>query len=134
MTETVPEAAGNAGEALGNAWPYVSKAVQIADIVPIWGTIPFVSVPATLISVPLDIGAFVAAEIDVVMSPCSLKQKIGMGFTAAANLGVGTGGQALSALSSPSVIGPPIIAGLTSGVEGTLYTANERAISRCEKE
>jgi RHS repeat-associated protein len=134
VTETVPEAAGNAGEALGNAWPYVSKAVQIADIVPIWGTIPFVNVPATLISVPLDIGAFIAAEIDVLTSPCSIKKKVGLGLNAAANLGVGAGGQALSALASPSAVGPPIIAGLTSGVEGALYTANERAISRCEKE
>jgi RHS repeat-associated protein len=119
---------------IGEAWPYISTGVQLADLLPIWGSIPFVDIALTPVGVALDVAAFGFGTYDVWSSSCPTKKKGAMTFFSALNLGVGVAGQGLAAMSSPSIIVPPIISGLTSSVEATLYTSNELAMSRCDKE
>jgi hypothetical protein len=111
--------------------PYVSRGVQVADLLPIWGAIPFVNLPASAVGVPLDVAAFGFGLYDVWSSDCSTRAKIGMSFNTSANLSFGLGGQALSVLASPSLVGPAAISILVSAAEATLYTANELKLSKC---
>jgi hypothetical protein len=128
------ENAVNALQGLSQALPYISTGVQLADLLPIWGSIPFVDIALTPVGVALDVAAFGFGTYDVWSSSCSTKKKTGMTFNNIVNLGAGLAGQGLSAFASPTIIGPGIIAGLTSSVEATLYTSNQLAMSRCDKE
>jgi hypothetical protein len=110
----------------------LSTTVQVADVAAgALDMVPGLNILSTPAVAALDVGAFIFAVLDPIVAGCSFWETIAFEANALLNLGVGLGGNVLSDLSTPTVIGPPFIGGVTLFFEASHYYAMGEAMSRC---
>jgi RHS repeat-associated protein len=128
VTDGSQQVLGDAQQALGNAWPYISYGLQAADLVPL-AEIPVVGQVAGEV---LDVLAFAAVQIDIIRSGCPWEP---LTVANLANLGVGTLGNLTSFVGTTqaSVVEATIVGasnGLATGCDDVAYATGTR---RCRE-
>jgi RHS repeat-associated protein len=131
----IPSVAAACAVVQASSSPTVRTTVELADIAPL-AAIPGVNLLTTPESNLLDVTAALFGEVDIFESPCSWRKKFGLSITNGAHLVVGVGGTYISDAATVTGAGVPASVAIgveTSGVEGTLYWSNAKAIHKCEK-